>query len=163
MRYPRIHLADFYDGVAHAGNALAPYRERADLDGVLARRTAPDAPWLIELLEPLPTHAPSPSRCQPHCCFLDTVIFYHRPYIGARERPSRWSDGSIHRGSIVFAAFDRVRARLRLDDWVTFDGDTFRITSGRAIWARRRWWMLYSARRDAAVVPFVRADAEPEA
>ncbi len=163
MRYPRIHLDDWHDGVAHVGNALAPYRERAELDGVLARRASPDTPWLVELLEPLSTTAPSPSRCQPYCCFLDTVIFYHRPYIGARERPSRWRDGSVHRGGIVFATFDRVRARLRLDDWVTFDGDTFRITSGRVIWARHRWWMLYSGRRDAAVVPFVRAGAEPEA
>jgi hypothetical protein len=127
-------------------------RPAPDLSDCLARRED-GRPWSLFLLEPLLTKAPSPARCQPYCCYVRTVIFYHRPYISARGYPSRWRNGQVHQSDAVFVTYDQVETRLSWDDVVQFDGDNFRIEGGNVRWHHQRWWMHRHARRVADVRP----------
>lgn len=124
-------------------------RERPDLSDCLAERL-PDRPWLLQLWEPLDTKAPSPARCMPYCCYIATVIFYHRPYVSRRGKPwkcnGRWQWITAPAG---FEIYDQVEARLRWDDVIEFDGDWFTIGGGRVVWRYKRWWMMRTARRRA--------------
>lgn len=121
--------------------------QRPDLSDCLAERL-PDRPWLLQLWEPLHTKAPSPAHCQPYCCYIRTVIFYHRPYISRGGKPwrsnGRWQWISAPSG---FVEFDKVETRLSWDNVVSFDDDHFKIGGGRVVWRNKRWWMMRSARR----------------
>jgi hypothetical protein len=109
-------------------------------------------PWILVIWEPLLTKAPGPHLAQPYCCYTQTVIFYHRPYITGFSRPwfanGRWHAGT--RG--CFVEWDKLDTRLSWDDVVVFEGEEFLIGGGRVVWssvagARRQWWMLRGARR----------------
>jgi hypothetical protein len=130
-------------------------RPRPDLSDCRAERL-PGRPWLLQLWEPLLTKAPSPSRCQPYCCYSRTVIFYHRPYIPGPRDISRWLDGTVHVSSGSFAKFDQVDTRLSWDDVVGFDGDRFVIGGGQVRWHHQRWWMHRTARRQQPALSLVR-------
>lgn len=117
-----------------------------DLSDVLAARD-PDHPHILAIWEPLRTKAPSPARCQPWCCYIAHVIFYHRPYMTVKSMPSRWRDGTLHPGSNVFAEYDAIDTRLRGDDIVAFDRDHWKLGGGRVVWKHKRWWMRRGARR----------------
>lgn len=122
-----------------------------DISDCLAARL-PDAPHILAIWEPLATKAPSPSRCQPYCCYRKTVIFYHRPYI-ARGCGHPWrANGRWHwePNKTGFAVFDQIESRLCHGDIVAFDGDEFEIGGGRVLWHGRRWWMARWALRCAA-------------
>lgn len=87
-------------------------------------------PWRITIWEPLPTKAPPPTKADPLCCYMQTVIFY-----------ARFSGEEI----------DRIETRLTWDDVVTFDGDEWEVGGGKVMWIEGRWWMERWARRiDAA-------------
>jgi hypothetical protein len=83
-------------------------------------------PWLIKIWEPISTNAPPPTKADPLCCYMQTVIFY-----------DRFSGEEI----------DRIETRLTWDDVVTFDGDDWEIGGGKVTWMEGRWWMERSARR----------------
>jgi len=107
-----------------------------------------ERPWLLDIWEPINTKAPSPSRCLPYCCYVRTVIFYHRPYV--QKPPTGWRDqqGRFHRsegGS--FADYGQVETRLSWDDVVEFDGEQFEIGGGTVVWRLGRWWAYRWARR----------------
>jgi len=143
---PESHwpLSDLRGGVEHV---VWPWTgSRQDLSDCRAERL-PNRPWLLQLWEPILTKAPSPARCQPWCCYIQTVIFYHRPYIPGRWSASRWSDGRLHVDRGGFVEFDQVETRLSWDHVVRFDGDLFVIAGGRVAWRHQRWWMFRSARR----------------
>ncbi|MEM6265909.1 MAG: hypothetical protein AAF707_00160 [Pseudomonadota bacterium] len=106
-------------------------------------------PWLISIAEPLPTKAPSPALAAPYCCYIRTIIFYHRPYV-----IRRWSRPYLVRGEwkaeapgSSFIEWDRVESLLTWDDLVEFEGDAFSVGSGSVIWRKQRWWMVRTARR----------------
>lgn len=112
-------------------------------------------PFLIRIFEPLATHAPCPALAQPHCCYINTVIFYYRPYVTELAQP-RWRgpDGVIRDGMRGFQEWETVETRLRWDDVVRFEGENFTVSGGWVIWAAvpgdpvgRRWWMAHGARR----------------
>lgn len=145
-------LRDLRDGVEAVGWIS---QARPDLSDCLAERL-PGRPWLLQLWEPIHTKAPSPARCQPHCCYIRSIIFYHRPYIAGPNDISRWRDGQVHVSKGGFAEYDHVKTRLSWDDIVAFDGDHFVIGGGRVVWRHKRWWMFRSARRQAVVAPFER-------
>jgi hypothetical protein len=138
----------------------APFdaRPAPDLSDVLAF-CDPERPWLLSLREPLLTKAPSPARCSPFCCYARTVIFYHRPYVTVQGPPSRWRDGTLHRGSAMFVEFDRIETRLNREDVIRFDGARFVIGGGSIRWHHKRWWVHLDARRQAEVVDFRRSAA----
>lgn len=144
MRYPRLPFAEFTLPVSR----VTPPRyddQPADLVGVIARRT--DRPWLLELLEPISDRAPNPSICQPHCCYIRTVIFYARPYRKGGPYPwqSKWHWHWEPFGT--FAQFDKVQSRLTWDDVIACDGEHWRVDGGQVVWLRRRWWMYRELRR----------------
>lgn len=104
-------------------------------------------PFALVIWEPLRTKAPAPSKASPHCCYINTVIFYHRPYItwpAAKpwKAAGRWK--MIRAG---FLEWDKTETRLSWDDQVEFDGEVFEIGGGNVVWARKRWWMCHGARR----------------
>lgn len=84
------------------------------------------APWRLVIWEPLHTTAPGPSRAYPFCCYVKTVIFYHRD--GLEEH-------------------DRIETRLSWEDVVEYDCDLFSIGGGAIQWLDGRWWMERNARR----------------
>jgi hypothetical protein len=129
----------------------AAYRLRDD--GTLSRN------W-IDIFEPLDANAPSPALAQPHCCYIRTIIFYHRPYICSPWRKLwRGAGGRLkaERSCGHFEQWGAIDYRLAAADLVEFDGDRFEVTSGRVLWTvrrgdplGRRWWMHHGARRVGA-------------
>lgn len=135
-----------------------------DLSDVRAARMRP---WILVLWEPLTDRVPGPHLSQPWCCYLDTVIFYCRPY---QELPpsrylswSEWSDERYANGnpklrwldrpvikresSGSFAEYERLEYRLRFDDHILFDGVVWHMGGGSVVWRRPWWYMRHEARR----------------
>lgn len=135
-------------GLTAVGNSTYPYRElSSDLSDCLVARPKP---WLLEISEPLLTKAPAPPKARPHCCYINTVIFYHFPLIKSPwVKLFRIRDGSVESNSSAghFEEWDSVRTRLQWDDVVEFEGESFAITGGSVVWKSRRWWMEHGARR----------------
>lgn len=132
-------------------------RPAPDLSDVLAARL-PGPGHLLAIWEPLLTKAPSPARCFPYCCLVNTVIFYHRPYVRGWPHPYLSGRGYGWTGA-SFLQYDQIETRLRCDDLVEFEGEHFEIGGGHVVWSsartgsHRRWWMRRWARRRADVVP----------
>jgi hypothetical protein len=140
-------LAEMDHGVAAIYLSGCAFSARhPDLSDVAIARLE-GAPHLAAVWEPLLTKAPSPARCSAYCCYIRTVIFYHRPYILRGPHPShfngrwKWSKGGD------FAIFDEVETRLSWDDVIAFDGDEWEIGGGHVTWHAKRWWMRRWARR----------------
>lgn len=151
--------AYFRDELAPCGAAgglvamkWAPFcSDPADVSDCLVARPRP---WILTIWEPLLTNAPSPTLARPFCCLINTVIFYDAQY-----RKELWgtsyssTDERLQRTKVLdFYKYDSVRTRLRNEQAVTFEGETFILGCGRVIWAshggdRRRWWMRHPARR----------------
>jgi len=106
-------------------NNFFPYKREypADLSNCRVNRMRP---WRITIWEPLPTTAPAPSKADPLCCYMQTVVFY-----------DRFTGDEI----------DRMETRLTWDDVVTFDGDEWEVGGGKVRWIEGRWWMERWARR----------------
>jgi hypothetical protein len=118
-----------------------------DLSDCLVSRPRP---WILVIWEPLPTKAPGPHLSQAYCCYIRTVIFYHRPYIIGWPRGWRDREGKFHRDRQAgFIEWAKIETRLTWDDVVEFQGERFQICGGTVVWRRRRWWMLRAARRVA--------------
>ncbi len=133
-----------WDYSRYMGDGAVP-----DLSDCLAWRSA-ERPWLLTIWEPLLTKAPAPPKAAPYCCYINTVIFYHFPYIVRPPRGWRDRNGKFHRQTVgSFVEWDRVRTRLVWDELVRFAGERFEIGGGRVMWAQRRWWMCRGARRRA--------------
>lgn len=121
------------------------------LDDCLVARPRPH---LLVIWEPILTKAPGPHLAQAYCCYINTVIFYHRPYV---VRPWRafWRDGGGKlrvAGRSGFFEWDQMKTRFNWDDCVAFRGDVFKVSGGRVLWANapgepRRWWMRRAAHR----------------
>lgn len=122
------------------------HREVHDLADCLVSRPKP---FRIVIWEPLRTKAPAPPKAQAFCCYINTVIFYHFPYIVSPwAKPFRLDSGRLCWSKPGgFVEWDQIRTRLRWDDIVTFDDEPFTIGGGTVLWKRRRWWMLRHARR----------------
>lgn len=131
----------------HTRGDLDAYRH--DLSDCLVLRPKP---FRLVIFEPLRTKAPSPALALPHCCYIQTVIFYHRPYI---QRPwkTRWrSNGRLQACDAGFEEWGKVETRLSWEDTVNFEDEDFKVGGGRVIWGAapngsRRWWMAHAARR----------------
>lgn len=94
------------------------------------------------------TKAPSSARAMPHCCYLNTVIFYHRPYVVASwGHPFQAGDGWEWQSRGDFLQYDKIKTRLRDGDIISFDDDLFQVALGRVVWKYNRWWMFRTARR----------------
>lgn len=113
-----------------------------------------EKPWLLTIWEPLPTKAPSPANAQPWCCYINTVIFYARPYRSSATT-NIWRDGDRYRigskGQLV--VYDKVETRMIWDDVVEFEGERFTVGGGEVVWRSRngigrRWWSRRTARRE---------------
>lgn len=103
----------------------------------------------IWIWEPLRTKAPGPHLALPFCCYLKTVIFYHRPYIRRlARRYYRTAEGLMCQSTpTAYEQWDQIETRLTWDDLVVFDGVVFEKGGGTVLWARGRWWMRHGARR----------------
>ncbi|WP_157785805.1 hypothetical protein [Bradyrhizobium liaoningense] len=109
---------------------------------------------LLVLWEPVLTKAPGPHLAQAHCCYINTVIFYHRPYV-VRPWKHYWYDraGKLRASGSGFFEWDQLETRFTCwDDRVSFRGDVFEVGGGRVLWAnvpgeRRQWWVRLAARR----------------
>ena len=86
-------------------------------------------PKNITILEPLTWKAPSIAR--PHCCYINTVIFYVCPYVVTRS------------GSLM--EWDRVDTAVFVDQIVEYADKEYRIGCGRVIRFRSGWWMKHPA------------------
>ena len=107
--------------------------------------------------EPLITKAPGPHLASPHCCYLQTIIFYTRPY--TINRFKRWwrsqEDGWRESQTGSFFEWDHIESRLGWNDQVVFLDRIFNHSGGRVLWTsligdRRRWWMRHGLRVDEA-------------
>lgn len=135
-------------GLRHLGrpNCVPP-----DCSNMLVARPMP---WSLVIWEPLETKAPGPHLAQPYCCYIQTVIFYHRPYIIGWPRGWRDREGVFHRDRTGgFIEWDRLESRLCWGDVVVFEGEEFVIGGGGVRYerapdgGRHQWWMLRDARR----------------
>jgi hypothetical protein len=129
-------------------NAIAP-----DLSDCLVVRPRP---FRLTIWEPLLTKAPGPHLARTYCCYIQTVIFYHRPYIKSPwVKLFRTHRGWSHNGSPGhFEEWDQIETRLASDHVVEFEGELFTLGGGRVMWVNapgqpRRWWMRHQARRKA--------------
>jgi len=125
------------------------WHPRPDLSDVLVLR---EQPWRLTLWEPLRTKAPAPPKAAPYCCYINTVIFYHEPYV-VSPWGGYWKDrsGTVRQGKRGFIEWDQIRTRLRWDDPVEFEGEAFLVCGGTVVWRRSAWWIVRSARRNASV------------
>ena len=109
-------------------------------------------PWLLDVWELLDTKAPCPDKCQPYCCYMQTVIFYHRPYI-VRPWSHLWNcNGKLRaeKPGRHYEEWGRCETTLTWDTPVEYNGERFLIGGGTVVWKNRRWWMRHRARREAA-------------
>ncbi len=104
----------------------------------------------LVIWEPLRTKAPSPALASPHCCYSQTVIFYHRPYIVRPWTRLYWANGRLRPSEGGFEQWDQIESRLGWDNIVEFEGEQFQTGGGAVVWARGRWWMRYGAARRQA-------------
>ena len=125
-----------------------------DLGDCLVERPKP---WRLAVWEPLATKAPSPALAKPYCCYIQTVIFYHRPYVLrlARRYYRSRKGGSLRLDGKSYEQWDQIETRLHTGDVVSFEDELFDLEGGRVVWGaspggHRRWWMEHSARRRAA-------------
>lgn len=137
---------NYWSSIAHSELPRAP-----DLGDCLVSRPKP---FRLVIWEPLLTKSPGPHLASPHCCYINTVIFYHAPY-----RVSPWvklyrANGHWHHNGSPghFEEWDSIETRFTWDERVEFEGDIFQIGGGSVRWAHeagkpRRWWMRRSARR----------------
>ncbi|RAX42437.1 hypothetical protein DQ393_06265 [Rhizobium tropici] len=124
--------------------------ELPNLDDCLVERPKP---FRLVIWEPILTRAPGPSRAQPYCCYIKTIIFYHRPYI-VRPFKTFWRDhsGKLHASSSGYEQWDQVETRLTCDDVIIFEHERFSVGLGEVVWVNapaepRRWYMRRDARR----------------
>lgn len=151
MREPRDRWPDTStpDGVAGEISLVdwPPFSAMPDVSGCLTLRHH-TKPWLLTIWEPLATKAPSPARAQPHCCYIDTVIFYHRPQLVGRPRPWRDRHGKLHPSTVgSFIEYDRATMHLLRVMMVRFEGQAFELSGGHVLWRRRGWWAVYTGHR----------------
>lgn len=151
MREPRERWPDTSrpDGVAGVISAIdwPPFSPKPELSRCLALHHH-TRPWLLTIWESLETKAPSPAHAQPWCCYLDTVIFYHRPYLVAPPRPWRDRDGKLHPASHgSFVEYGQATMRLARVTLFQFEGQAFERQGGQVLWRHRGWWCVYAAHR----------------
>lgn len=106
-------------------------------------------PWRLVIWEPLQTKAPRPPKAQPYCCYINTVIFYHSPYIVSPWR-RHWKSAEGWKRSETgsFIQWDQIETRLSIEhDIVRIYLQNWRLTGGTVLWKNDRWWMRYGARR----------------
>ncbi len=141
------HPCGIAGGLSPLYNRQFPFKEtwQRDLSDCLVSRPKP---WILVIWEPLLTKAPAPPKVRPWCCYSQTVIFYHAPYIPALGA-SYWrsSAGELKQTSRGFEEWDKIDYRLAWDDVVEIERERFTVGGGTVLWKRRRWWMLHSARR----------------
>ena len=107
-----VELADTRGGVEPLWGGWSMTGPAPDLSDCVAARL-PGSRHLLALWEPIDTHAPSPARCQPYCCYIRSVIFYARPYISRPGKPWRGRDGVLRPASgAIFVEYDQVETRL---------------------------------------------------
>lgn len=106
-------------------------------------------PWLVEIWEPLTTKVPNPCIARPFCCYINTVIFYLRPYV-LRTHHHLWNCNGRLRAEKPGGSFEqwgRVYTVITWDTALEVNGQPFDRVSGSVIWKRKRWWMRQWARR----------------
>ena len=59
-----------------------------------------ERPWLLTVWEPLTTKVPNPNLAYPHCCYINTVIFYVRPHV-VRPWHHLWRSGVTDRTVLI--------------------------------------------------------------
>ena len=121
-----------------------PFGAKIDLADCLVVRPVP---FRLVIWEELRTKAPAPPKARPHCCYIQTVIFYHSPHIVRPFTRLYWANGSLHPSKGGFEEWDQIQYRLGWDDRVAFDGEEFEVGGGGVVWAKRRWWVCHKARR----------------
>lgn len=107
-------------------------------------------PWRLVIWEPLITKAPAPPKAQAYCCYINTIIFYHSPYIVSPWVKLFKSNGRWHRNSSPggFVEWDQIQTRIDSHhDILRFDFEKWELTGATVLWKRGRWWMRYAARR----------------
>jgi hypothetical protein len=126
-------------------------RSAPDIGDVLSRHHD-GREWLIDIWEPLHTKAPAPPKAAPFCCYSQTVIFYHSPYI-VWPWGGWWKDqgGNVRapqHGS-GYLQWDQIDTRIGWHDRFTrgISPDVFEVGGGRVFWCRGRWWMYRQLRR----------------
>lgn len=106
-------------------------------------------PWLIEIWEPLTTKVPSPKLALPYCCYINTVIFYVRPFV-VRPWHHFWMCNGVRRAEkpgVQYEEWARIETLLNWETIIVYKGEIFTCGGGRVIWKNKRWWMKRDARR----------------
>jgi hypothetical protein len=128
-----------------------PIASAPNLDDCLVARPKP---FRLVIWEPLLTKAPGPHLAAPYCCYIKTVIFYHRPYIASPWIKLYEANGRLRSNGSPghFEEWDHVETRLTWDEQLEFEGEIFEVGGGVVLWGHqpgepRRWWMRRGARR----------------
>lgn len=125
-----------------------PFGQKVDLSDCLVSRPKP---FRLVIWEPLLTKAPAPPKARPHCCYVQTIVFYCSPYVVRPfKKLYRGKNGALRACSAGFEEWDQIQTRLGWDDVVEFEGEQFLTGGGRVVWAQKRWWMVHGARRQEA-------------
>lgn len=100
-----------------------------------------DSPKRITLMEPLSCKAPSLAR--PHCCYINTVVFYVWPYVIVHDRTGPWAG---EKGIGNYLEWERVDTVLAWDERTVFEGQQYDVNGGRVVRWRKAWRMQRYAR-----------------
>lgn len=121
-------------------------------------------PWLLEVWEPLSTKVPNPNLALAYCCYLNTVIWYVRPYT-VRPWHHLWT--TDHRSTCIpriGCVWHAEKPGSHLEEWgredyhltwdvrFTYNGTDFDAGGGSVEYLGKGlgWWMKHYARRRKA-------------
>jgi hypothetical protein len=110
-----------------------------------------EAPWLVEIWEPLRTKAPNPCLTLPFCCYRNTIIFYVRGYVSRPWSKAHFDESGrlryIEKPHKVFEEWGRTETVITWNSALDLNGRRFEALGGRVCWKHKRWWMRRWARR----------------
>ncbi len=158
--HPHMGRSPYRDGTGKFITFSVP-----DIRDLLSYRPQP---WNLVIWERLFTKAPGPHLVRPYCCYINTIIFYARPYQTLPPKrylswhefseTERYANGNrklirlarpvIRKGSTgSFAEYDRLEHRLEWGTLLKFEDEQFEYGGGSVRWVRPHWWMRSQARR----------------
>jgi hypothetical protein len=102
----------------------------------------------LEIFELLSRSIPGPNLVSPHCCYINTVIFYASPY--ALGRNLYYHRKGFFGVSKSFQEYGQCRHSLQNGMIVAApSGERFGVNSGTIRYGAHAWWMVFAARANA--------------
>lgn len=95
-------------------------------------------PWFLIFWEELKIDTPKHSKVQPWCCYIRTIIFYHKPWKEDKEKRA-------------YVDYGKVEHFLHCDDLIKYEGELFDMGTGRVVSFEGKWYFVSWARRQKLI------------